>query len=221
MGGRGYFPKRRAGSTWVVDSKKLRYQMDALSRPADLTLERIALRRELLSGLDISPTLARHPPAFGEFRDQSHELLRSTQLQRALQIEDETPATRERFGTQAPKAIPGDGAAAGARSRNLRGQNLLLARRLVEAGTRFVNVHDFRQQGRNWDSHRQNFKQHQRYLLPQADQALAALIEDLDERGLLESTLVIALGEFGRTPKINANAGRDHWPDCYTVLLAG
>jgi hypothetical protein len=205
----------------TADSKKLRYQMDALSRPADLTLERIALRRELLSGLDISPTLARHPPAFGEFRDQSHELLRSTQLQRALQIEDETPATRERFGTQAPKAIPGDGAAAGARSRNLRGQNLLLARRLVEAGTRFVNVHDFRQQGRNWDSHRQNFKQHQRYLLPQADQALAALIEDLDERGLLESTLVIALGEFGRTPKINANAGRDHWPDCYTVLLAG
>ena len=138
-----------------------------------------------------------------------------------MKIEDEPVALRERYGTIAPEALAGDGAAARAPARNLRGQNLLLARRLVESGVRFVNVHDFRQQGQNWDSHGQNFHQHKRYLLPQADQALAALIKDLDDRGLLESTLVVALGEFGRTPKINANAGRDHWPDCYTVLLAG
>ena len=105
--------------------------------------------------------------------------------------------------------------------RELRGQNLLLARRLVEAGVPFVNVQDFRQQGQNWDSHRDNFDQHRRFLLPPADQSLSALIEDLDDRGLLDSTLVVALGEFGRTPNINANAGRDHWPDCYTILLAG
>jgi hypothetical protein len=203
------------------DSSKLRYQMDSLNRPDDLTLDRISQRRELLNGLDVNPALLRHPAAFDEFRQKAHELLRSTVIQKALRIEEESDATRERYGTREPKAQPGDGAAAAAPARNLRGQNLLLARRLVEAGARFINIHDFRQQGQNWDSHRQNFRQHKRYLLPQADQALAALIEDLDDRGLLESTLVVALGEFGRTPKINGNAGRDHWPDCYTALLAG
>ncbi len=105
--------------------------------------------------------------------------------------------------------------------RQMRGQNLLLARRLVEAGVPFVNVFDFRQQGQNWDAHHQNFSQHKDFLLPIADQSLSALIEDLDSRGLLDTTLVVAMGEFGRTPRINANGGRDHWPDCYTVLLAG
>lgn len=203
------------------DSSKLRYQMDSLNRPDELTLDRISQRRILLSGLDLNPTLSGQPSPFGEFRNRAHELLRSTKLQAALRIEDESEVTRERYGTREPEAVAGDGAAAAAPARNLRGQNLLLARRLVEAGVRFVNIHDFRQQGQNWDSHAQNFVQNKRYLLPQADQALAALIDDLDERGLLESTLVVALGEFGRTPTINANAGRDHWPDCYTVLLAG
>ena len=104
----------------------------------------------------------------------------------------------------------------------LRGQNLLLARRLVEAGVPFVNVYDFRVQGANWDTHTENFARLKGYLLPPADQGLSALIEDLDQRGLLDSTLVIALGEFGRTPKINrTKAGREHWPDCYTAILAG
>ena len=98
---------------------------------------------------------------------------------------------------------------------------MLLARRLVEAGIPFVNVYDFRQQGQNWDSHSNNFGEHKDRLLPPADKAYATLIEDLGERGLLDSTLVVALGEFGRTPKINKNAGRDHWPDCYSITLAG
>src|SRR5690606_8887654 len=106
-------------------------------------------------------------------------------------------------------------------ARELRGQNLLLARRLVEAGVPFVHVYDFRQQGQNWDAHADNFGQHKDFLLPPADQALAALIEDLDQRGRLDTTPVVARGEFGRTPKINAQGGRDHWPDCYSVLLAG
>lgn len=203
------------------DSKALRYQMESLKRPAELTLERISQRRRLLSHLDIHPTLSGHPQTFGDFRDRAHALLQSTELQKALNIEQEPTVLREKYGTREPPGRPEDGAAALAAHRSLRGQNLLLARRLVESGVRFVNIHDFRQQGKNWDSHAQNFLQHKRYLLPQADQALAALIEDLDDRGLLDSTLVVALGEFGRTPKINANAGRDHWPDCYTVLLAG
>lgn len=103
----------------------------------------------------------------------------------------------------------------------MRGQNLLVARRLVEAGVPFVNVFDFRQQGQNWDAHANNFFHHKHYLLPQTDQSLSALIEDLDQRGLLDSTLVVAMGEFGRTPRINVTAGRDHWAPCYTQLLAG
>jgi uncharacterized protein (DUF1501 family) len=100
---------------------------------------------------------------------------------------------------------------------------LLLARRLVESGVRFVNVNDKIRNGQleNWDSHENNFGRLKNDLLPPADQAFAALIEDLTERGLLESTLVIAMGEFGRTPQINKSGGRDHWPDCYTVVLAG
>jgi hypothetical protein len=203
------------------DSSKVRYDSDELNRPAELTTQRMLQREDLLSGLDVESTLAGLASPFGVYRQKAHELLRSTVLQKALRIEEEANTTRERYGMREPKALPGDAAAAAAPARNLRGQNLLLARRLVEAGVQFVNVHDFRQQGQNWDSHSQNFQQHKRYLLPQADQSLAALIEDLDDRGLLDSTLVVALGEFGRTPKINGNAGRDHWPDCYTVLLAG
>jgi uncharacterized protein (DUF1501 family) len=106
-------------------------------------------------------------------------------------------------------------------AREMRGQNLLLARRLVEAGVPFVNVYDYKQQGQNWDAHVNCESQHKNFLLPPADRALAALIDDLDQRGLLDSTLVVAMGEFGRTPKINAQAGRDHWPHCYSVLMAG
>jgi hypothetical protein len=200
------------------DSTSVRYESDELHRPAELTALRMRHREALLNGLDMASTLASHSSPFGIYRKKAHELLCSADLQKALRIEEEAIATRERYGMREPKALPGDGAAAAAPARNLRGQNLLLARRLVEAGVQFVNVHDFRQQGQNWDSHSQNFQQHKRYLLPQADQALAALIEDLDDRDLLQSTLVIALGEFGRTPKINGNAGRDHWPDCYTAL---
>lgn len=100
---------------------------------------------------------------------------------------------------------------------------MLLARRLVEAGVRFVYVNDKIRNGQlaNWDSHENNFARLKDDLLPPADQALAMQIEDLDARGLLESTLVVALAEFGRTPLINKNAGRDHWPDCFSIVLAG
>ena len=99
---------------------------------------------------------------------------------------------------------------------------MLLARRLVEGGVNFVAVFDGQTNGQeaNWDSHEKLFPRHRQLIQP-ADQAFSALVEDLEARGLLESTLLVAMGEFGRTPKINGSGGRDHWPDCYTAVLAG
>ena len=193
------------------DPASVGYQVDILDRPDDLSLQRVSRRRELLDRMEAveSVSTVRQIRQLRSFYEQAYELLQSESLRQALQIKQEDSKTRERYGL------------ATGNNQELRGQNLLMARRLVEAGVPFINVHDFRQQGQNWDSHAKNFEQHRRHLLPPADQALSALIEDLDERGLLDSTLVIATGEFGRTPKINANAGRDHWPDCYSLLLAG
>jgi uncharacterized protein (DUF1501 family) len=166
--------------------------------------------------------LAAAAGTLSRYYDKAYRLLESTALRQALDLNEESPATRERYGFDSP--VPSGGNPLGGQAgfaREMRGQNLLLARRLVEAGVPFVNVYDFRQQGQNWDAHAENFKQHKDYLLPIADRSLSALIDDLDQRGLLDSTLVVAMGEFGRTPKINMNGGRDHWPDCYSVLLAG
>jgi len=98
------------------------------------------------------------------------------------------------------------------------GQGCLLARRLIEAGVRFVTV---AKGWLNWDTHGKNFTTLERTLLPELDMAYSALLEDLSQRGLLESTLVILMGEFGRTPKINSDAGRDHWAKAFSVVLAG
>ena len=206
-----------------ADLPALRYQVEMLRRLDQLSPDRMQHRRDLLTKLDVINASVSSPHAIklNEYSRRAIELLDSPALHSALDISQEDAATRERYGLTAPVAQPGDAAAALAPGRDLRGQNLLLARRLVEAGVPFVNVNDFRQQGQNWDSHADNFGQHRKYLLPQADRALAALIEDLSERGLLESTLVVATGEFGRTPVINASAGRDHWPDCYSLILAG
>ncbi|WP_218280948.1 DUF1501 domain-containing protein [Verrucomicrobium spinosum] len=100
--------------------------------------------------------------------------------------------------------------------RNNLGQQMLLARRLVEVGVSFVTVHYG-----GWDHHRQLFKTCKGEFMQKFDQGMAALLTDLDRRGLLESTLVVALGEFGRTPKINKDGGRDHWPGAMSVLFAG
>ena len=93
---------------------------------------------------------------------------------------------------------------------------------MVEGGVNFVTCFDGQTNGQdaNWDSHEKLFPRH-RQLIPPADEALSALIEDLEARGLLDTTLVVALSEFGRTPKVNGSAGRDHWPDCYTAVVAG
>ena len=185
-------------------------------------------RRRLLDTLELASVSAGSSSRdqWQLFCEKAFQLLGSETLRQALDLNAEKSETRTRYGYGHAPVSVGEGGGGGNGSemgfgRQFRGQNLLLARRMVEAGIPFVNVYDFRQQGQNWDAHFHNFNQHKTHLLPLADQSLSALIEDLDERGLLDSTLVIAMGEFGRTPKINKEAGRDHWPDCYSVLLAG
>ena len=95
------------------------------------------------------------------------------------------------------------------------GRHILRARQLLEAGIRFIKVNSY-----HWDTHGDNFNMSQR-LIPQVDRPFAALIEDLEERGMLDNTLVILMSEFGRTPNVNSRIGRDHWPDCWSLALAG
>jgi hypothetical protein len=192
----------------IQDPNRPDFRVTELELPSDLPLERLEDRRSLLAMLD--GQAARQDRLVGKktmtpHQERAFQLLRSPAVRNAFAIERETVGMRERYG------------------RNTLGQSLLLARRLVEAGVRFVNVNDKITNGQtaNWDSHENNFGRLKNDLLPEADQAFSALIEDLDSRGLLESTLVVALAEFGRTPRINKNAGRDHWPDCFSVIMAG
>jgi hypothetical protein len=179
-----------------------------LELPADLPLARLDDRQSLLSIIDLQKAraerLARRR-VMSLYQDRAFELLHSAQVRQAFDLSREAPSLRERYG------------------RNTLGQSLLLARRLVEAGVHFVNVNDKIHNGQlaNWDSHENNFSRLKDDLLPPADQAFSALIEDLYGRGLLDSTLVVALAEFGRTPRINKASGRDHWPDCYSIVMAG
>ena len=206
----------------AVDGEKKSYAIQELLLRSDLPTTRMRDRSDLLSLMQqLSPTRPQGPTELGPYYEKAFQLLSEDKVRRALDLSDETQATRERYGIYEIDRTGAGGGGAGGQARHMRGQNLLVARRLVESGVPFVNVYDFRQQGQNWDSHANNFPQHKDILLPAADRGLAALIGDLEERGLLDSTLIVATGEFGRTPQINSNAGRDHWPDCYTVLLAG
>ena len=200
----------------AVDGTVGSYAVPELALRGELPLRRVNERLQLRTALQ--PGVQSLP--LDRYFEKASGLLSAGVVQSALDLSQEPLELRERYGLYSASTGNGTAAALG-ESRHMRGQNLLVARRLVEAGVPFVNVFDFRQQGQNWDSHAQNFEQHRSYLLPPADRALAALITDLDERGLLDSTLVVATGEFGRTPQINATAGRDHWPDCYSVVLAG
>jgi hypothetical protein len=162
-------------------------------------------RERLLRGLDRAGALrSRRAGGWQAYQERALQLLASEEVRRCFDVSHESPALRERYG------------------RHKLGQSLLLARRLVESGVNVVAVFDGMSNGQdaNWDSHEKIFPRHAQ-LIPPSDQAFSALVEDLDTRGLLDSTLVLAMGEFGRTPKVNGNAGRDHWPDCYTAVLAG
>jgi hypothetical protein len=184
------------------------FRLDELELPGDLSLDRLGHRESLLRVIDLqlqkqeSTALAQPLDAYSE---KAFRLLRTESVRRAFRLDLEDPKLRDRYG------------------RTKHGQSVLLARRLIEAGVAFVTVYDHETNGQlaNWDAHENVFKRLKNDLLPPADQAFAALIDDLTERGLLDSTLVIGLGEFGRTPKINPAAGRDHWPFCFSTILAG
>ena len=187
------------------DPNREDFRVGELELPGDMTAARLDDRRSLLASLDARARQADRRGSMNVFQQRAFDLLRSEQVRRAFDLSRENAGTRDRYG------------------RNTLGQSLLLARRLVEAGVRFVNVNDKITNGQlaNWDSHENNFNRLKDDLLPPADRAYSALIEDLDARGELESTLVVAIAEFGRTPRINGNAGRDHWPDCFSIVLAG
>jgi hypothetical protein len=160
-------------------------------------------RANLLAGIEEESGAAVVPPHYA----QAFDLITSRRAVEAFNIERESPKTRERYG------------------RHIFGQSTLLARRLVEAGTRLVAVnwvrHDDGAGGQGWDTHSKHLSWTRDELLPPTDRAVSALLADLSERGLLEETLVILTGEFGRTPKFNADGGRDHWPNVFSALVAG
>jgi hypothetical protein len=140
--------------------------------------------------------------AFDDDYRRALALVTSPRARQAFDLTHETPSLRDRYG------------------RNSFGQGLLLARRLVEAGVKLVTVNWARDDA-FWDTHASNFRDLKDKLLPPFDLGFSALLEDLDQRGLLDETLVVCLGEFGRTPRINAQAGRDHWAACNSVVVAG
>jgi uncharacterized protein (DUF1501 family) len=177
----------------------------ALSPPENVSAERLERRAALLSVLDGRGPTPAGARVRGELRDQAVALTgASGGAARPFRLDGEPAPLRDRYG------------------RHRFGQALLLARRLAEAGVPMIAVH-FNEMTvcDGWDTHSKNFPALQDELLPMLDQSLSALLEDLEQRGLWGRTLVVVMGEFGRTPRINAQAGRDHWGLCQSVLLAG
>jgi hypothetical protein len=183
-------------------------QLPSLDDVPSVSADRLEQRRSLLGQLDDGLRVLESSKTFrslNSFQQQAFELLLSGRAREAFDLSREPAALRERYG------------------RNLFGASLLTARRLVEAGVPFVSVHQeiFKHYGHAYDMHQNNFSMLRDFNLPLLDTVFPALIEDLEARGLLESTLVIVMGEMGRTPRINRHAGRDHWPQCGFSLLAG
>jgi len=191
------------------------FRLPNFEMPAGLDVNRLGDRRTLLSGFD---SLRRDVDGSGQmealdrFNQRAWDILTSTAARDAFDLDREPQHVRERYGFM-PAFDPGAANRCGAPAWS---QRILLARRLVEAGVRLVTV-DLRW----WDTHVLGFDSLRRGFLPRWDQAYSALIEDLEQRGLLDSTLVLAWGEFGRTPRVNRDAGRDHYPNVFSAALAG
>lgn len=197
------------------DPNREDFKLPELSLPEGLTLDRLKRRRELQKIIDrqSQELEARSGKGLDAYYEKALTMLASTRMREAFDLSAEPEKLREKYG------------------RHTYGQGLLLSRRLVEAGVRFVSVYFSRSIGGQsttsggWDTHGFNntrmYPIIEKRHLPITDQTLPTFLEDLDDRGLLDETLVVWLGEFGRTPRINGNKSRDHWPGCYTVLLAG
>jgi hypothetical protein len=206
------------------------YSIPGLGLPGDVPARRLSRRRTLRDQLDgAGGTLSDHPRWQGmeTCYERAFGLLASEETQRAFDLSREPARVRERYGL--PDRVDRSVEARKFGGLPHLGQCVLLARRLIEAGVRLVTVCTGRRFDQSWDTHRSHFPLLKKSLLPYFDRAFSALISDLADRGLLNETLVVALGEFGRTPKLGQitsgagadAAGRDHWPHCYTVLFAG
>ena len=198
----GLRPVRRLAAIPTQES----FRVQNLTPPDKLTLERLLRRREMVKKLDDFAHDVPGTPLTSsrdQFAERAYSLLTSSAAQAAFRMNEESAAVRDKYG------------------RTTVGQSCLLARRLVEAGVSFVTFNDRGTGPLGWDTHAQNFPTIKNTLAPPLDKGVAALVEDLTERGLLDSTLVVMMGEFGRTPKINPNAGRDHHGRANSVLLFG
>jgi hypothetical protein len=188
------------------------FRIPEFSLPTELSLDRMRDRRTLLGEIDRlaadTQRQANFQGAYGKATGQAFDLLTSRQARDAFDLAREPDAARDRYG------------------RSQFGQSVLLSRRLIEAGVRLVQVNWFRSpdepmDGPCWDSHVREANRLKTVLLPPFDQAYSALLTDLVERGQLDETLVVCMSEFGRSPKINAVGGRDHWGSVFSVALAG
>jgi hypothetical protein len=203
-------PMKKSDDMQVVRGEPLFKDIDL---PENMTLDRLSSRRSLLQQIDDQRrrTESQPPKGYTGKRKLAFDLITSARVREAFDLKREPDRLRERYGD------------------SLFGNSTLLARRLVERGVRFVNVSwdnfrerfEFPPSNQVWDTHERNFPILKDNHLPSFDQTYSALMEDLDQRGLLDETLVVTMGEMGRTPQINANGGRDHWTFCYSVLLAG
>jgi uncharacterized protein (DUF1501 family) len=190
------------------------FNVESAALPVEMDAQRFHQRQTLLRGLDGVPTVREatgQREAMHTLYRRAFDMLTSPASRAAFDLRQEPDRVRDRYG------------------RHQQGQSALLARRLVEAGVPFVSVFSHTDVDRDsWDTH-QNHYQRVRSLLPPADQSFSALLEDLHVRGMLDETLVVWMGEFGRTPRMgiqfsnntNNTQGRDHWCNCYPVVLAG
>ncbi len=205
----GYLGRRYDPFMVTKDPNAPNFRIDELTLREEVSTARLSGRKTLLSIVDHQIRgleQAVSARALDVYQDRAFRLLTSPAVQAAFDLSREPAALRDRYG------------------RNTFGQSCLLARRLVEAGVKLVTV--FSAQGGKtpqdaWDTHTDNFSRHKNELLPPMDRGTSALLDDLIQRGMADRTLLVWMGEFGRTPKINAKAGRDHWSDCYTILLSG
>jgi hypothetical protein len=175
-----------------------------LSLPKTLTAEAIEDGRALLNVVDRRFRAHETSAEFARldtFQEQALRMVLSPSVKKAFDLSQESTKTKDRYG------------------RHRVGQSVLLARRLVESGCRFVTAAGYTHGA--WDTHSDSDKNMREKLAPALDQSFSALLEDLNQRGLLESTIVIASGEFGRTPVVNPARGRDHWPDCWSLVMGG
>ena len=188
----------------TADPNKDDFKVDSLTLAAGLDIQRVTDRQSLLSDLNKQQGRLERTAAGNRMKseqEQAYNILTSRRLADAFEVQKESEPVREKYG------------------RHTTGQSLLLARRLVQVGVPVVQVNIGNAQ--NWDNHGNIFPTLKDRLLPPLDKGLAALLTDLEERGMLEDTFVVLIGEFGRTPKVNNKAGRDHWGPCFSALFAG